>query len=58
MISNGKVNDGILNRVEMAFRAYDPCFACATHCLPGASPIEISIYNKDSSLLKRIGRGI
>ncbi len=58
MISKGKVNDGILNRVEMAFRAYDPCFACATHCLPGASPIEISIYNKDRLLIKRIGRDI
>ncbi|MCC7572151.1 MAG: Ni/Fe hydrogenase subunit alpha [Candidatus Methanofastidiosum sp.] len=58
MISKGKVNDGILNRVEMAFRAYDPCFACATHCLPGTSPIEISIYNKDRSLIKRIGRDI
>jgi len=58
MIKNGKVDDGILNMVEMAFRAYDPCFACATHCLPGTSPIEISIYNNDRSLIKKIGRGI
>lgn len=58
MIKNGKVNDGVLNMVEMAFRAYDPCFACATHCLPGESPIEVLIYNKDRSLLKRIGRNI
>lgn len=55
MISNGKVNDGILNRIEMAFRAYDPCFACATHCLPGKSPFEISIYDKEKNLVKRIG---
>lgn len=55
MIKNGKVNDGILNKVEMAFRAYDPCFACSTHCLPGTSPIEISIYNKDKDLVKKIG---
>jgi len=35
LIKNWKVDDGILNRIEMAFRAYDPCFACATHTLPG-----------------------
>ena len=27
--------EGLLNMVEMAFRAYDPCFGCATHSLPG-----------------------
>lgn len=55
MIKNGKVDDGILNKVEMAFRAYDPCFACSTHCLPGTSPIEISIYDKNKDLVKKIG---
>ena len=29
------VTEGLLNMVEMAFRAYDPCFGCATHSLPG-----------------------
>ena len=55
MIKNGKVDDCILNKVEMAFRAYDPCFACSTHCLPGTSPIEISIYDKNKDLVKKIG---
>jgi F420-non-reducing hydrogenase large subunit len=32
-----------LNRVEMAFRAYDPCMACATHTLPGQMPLEVRI---------------
>ena len=31
-----EVSEGLLNMVEMAFRAYDPCFGCATHSLPGA----------------------
>jgi F420-non-reducing hydrogenase large subunit len=31
VIQEGKVSDGKLNIVEMAFRAYDPCLACATH---------------------------
>jgi len=29
------VTEGLLNRIEMAFRLYDPCFGCATHSLPG-----------------------
>ncbi len=28
------VSEGLLNQVEMAFRAYDPCFGCATHSFP------------------------
>ncbi len=35
MIQNGQVDEGTLNRVEMAFRAYDPCLACAVHVLDG-----------------------
>ncbi|MBI5957420.1 MAG: Ni/Fe hydrogenase subunit alpha, partial [Chloroflexi bacterium] len=30
LIKQGNVNDGILNMIEMAFRAYDPCLSCAT----------------------------
>ncbi len=33
LIHDDKVDQGILNMVEMAFRAYDPCFGCATHLL-------------------------
>lgn len=43
LIKNGNVNEGLLNMVEMAFRAYDPCFGCATHSLPGQMPLEITI---------------
>ncbi len=52
IIKNGKVNNGILNKVEMAFRAYDPCFACATHTLPGGMPMQIDIYNHKNELYK------
>ena len=31
LIKNGRVTDKLLNHVEMAYRAYDPCLACATH---------------------------
>ena len=37
------VSEGMLNMVEMAFRAYDPCFGCATHSLPGRMPLEVTI---------------
>ncbi|KAF0107243.1 MAG: hydrogenase subunit A [Anaerolineaceae bacterium] len=37
------VTEPILNMVEMAFRAYDPCFGCATHSLPGQMPLEVTI---------------
>ncbi len=45
LIHQGKVDDGILNMVEMAFRSYDPCFSCATHSLPGQMPLEIVIHD-------------
>ncbi|HID92479.1 MAG TPA: Ni/Fe hydrogenase subunit alpha, partial [bacterium (Candidatus Stahlbacteria)] len=42
LIKEGKVSDGLLNMIEMGFRAYDPCHACATHSLvPGEIPLEI-----------------
>ncbi len=39
------VTEPLLNMVEMAFRAYDPCFGCATHSLPGQMPLEVTIRN-------------
>lgn len=48
------IEEGLLNRVEMAFRAYDPCFGCATHNLPGQYPLEINIRTHDGKIYKRI----
>jgi F420-non-reducing hydrogenase large subunit len=45
LISAKNVTDGALNKVEMAFRAYDPCHACATHSLPGTMPLVMSVRN-------------
>jgi len=58
VIKKGKVNDGLLNMVEMAFRAYDPCFACATHTLPGGMPLEVDIYDHDKKLYKRLRQNL
>lgn len=43
LIHKGEINEGLLNKVEMAFRAYDPCLSCATHSLPGQMPMQIYI---------------
>lgn len=56
LIRNGEVNDGLLNMVEMAFRPYDPCLACATHSLPGNMPLIINLYNHCGDKLKTITR--
>jgi len=53
-IKGGHISDGILNMVEMAFRAYDPCFACATHNLPGSMPMIVNIYGRDGKMIKQL----
>jgi F420-non-reducing hydrogenase large subunit len=55
LIKGGKVSEGLLNMVEMAFRAYDPCFACATHTLPGKTPLSIRIYNNKGDIIQTVG---
>ena len=56
LIHNGKVDQGVLNKVEMAFRAYDPCFACATHFAVGQMPLKLEIYNNKKQLVKTLSR--
>jgi F420-non-reducing hydrogenase large subunit len=58
LIKGGVVNDGLLNMVEMAFRAYDPCFGCATHSLPGQMPLEVLVKDQDGSIVKRLSQFI
>lgn len=57
MIKEGvEVTEGLLNMIEMSFRAYDPCFSCATHSLPGDMPMIVEIKDADGILLQRIKR--
>jgi len=56
LIKGGEVNDGLLNMVEMGFRAYDPCFACSTHSLPGQMPMVVEVYDSQRGLVRRIER--
>ena len=56
LIKNGEVSDGLLNKVEMAFRAYDPCFGCSTHTLPGEGPLTVEIVDSTGRVVKRLSR--
>jgi len=56
VIRRGQVSEGLLNMVEMAFRAYDPCHACATHALPGQTPLVVSVYDARRKLVHEIRR--
>ncbi|MBM3328892.1 MAG: Ni/Fe hydrogenase subunit alpha [Calditrichaeota bacterium] len=46
LITKGsEITDSVINRIEMAFRAYDPCFGCATHTLAGQMPLEVIVHD-------------
>jgi coenzyme F420-reducing hydrogenase alpha subunit len=56
LIKGPDIKEGLLNRVEMAFRGYDPCLACATHALPGDMPLVINLRDKDRNIIKTLKR--
>jgi F420-non-reducing hydrogenase large subunit len=58
LIKGGKIDDGMLNMVEMAFRAYDPCHACGTHTLPGSMPFAVYVYREDGTLVETVKRHV
>jgi len=54
-IKDGKVTEGILNRVEVAIRCYDPCLSCSSHAL-GHMPLEVTICEPDGSIRQVLRR--
>jgi len=59
LLKKGTVaSEGILNMIEMAFRAYDPCMACATHTLLGQMPLEIIIYDSNKEVIRTISQNL
>lgn len=56
LIKGGNISDGLLNMIEMAFRAYDPCLACGTHALPGQMPLDVCVYDVKGRLVAEIKR--
>jgi NAD-reducing hydrogenase large subunit len=49
------VQEGMLNRVEAAVRAYDPCLSCSTHAI-GQMPIYLEVFDSQGSLLQTVLR--
>jgi NAD-reducing hydrogenase large subunit len=47
-----EITEGMLNRVEVAIRAYDPCLSCATHAL-GRMPLEVTLCDPHGDILQR-----
>jgi F420-non-reducing hydrogenase large subunit len=56
LIHGWNVDEGLLNMVEMAFRAYDPCFACATHFAVGQMPLQVKIFDDEKRLVTVVKR--
>ncbi|MBI4996360.1 MAG: nickel-dependent hydrogenase large subunit, partial [Rhodocyclales bacterium] len=55
-----EVTEGLLNHIEVAIRAFDPCLSCATHAL-GRMPLEVAIVSRDGTpidSLMRDARGV
>lgn len=50
------VTEGTLNMIEMAFRAYDPCFSCATHSLPGQMRMVVNFRDMNGNIIRTIRR--
>lgn len=51
LIKDGKYDQGILNRLEMAIRAYDPCLSCSTHNLDGSLPVKLTIVDSKGQVI-------
>lgn len=52
MTGQSKITEGMMNAVEVAIRAYDPCLSCATHAL-GQMPLELILVDKDNNIIDR-----
>ena len=52
-INGQEITEGLLNHIEVAIRAYDPCLSCATHAL-GQMPLDVTLVAADGSVLDRV----
>jgi len=54
-VKGPEIHEGMLNRVEAAIRAYDPCLSCSTHAV-GQMPIQVDVMNPDGTLRQTLKR--
>ena len=50
-----EITEGMLNEVEVAIRAFDPCLSCATHAL-GKMPLKVSVFDHEGAILQEISK--
>jgi NAD-reducing hydrogenase large subunit len=48
-----QLNEGLLNYIEVAIRAFDPCLSCATHAI-GKMPLEVELVDSGGALIQRL----
>ncbi|HOG80122.1 MAG TPA: nickel-dependent hydrogenase large subunit, partial [Anaerolineaceae bacterium] len=56
-INGQEIREGLLNRVEAAVRAHDPCLSCSTHAI-GQMPMVVNIVDNDGNLIQTLSRGV
>ena len=56
LINGAEISEGLLNMIEMAFRAYDPCNGCATHSLPGSMPLMVRVHDQQKKIIATLRR--
>jgi NAD-reducing hydrogenase large subunit len=54
-VDGKKLSEGMLNRVEAAIRAHDPCLSCSTHAM-GSMPMIVELFDRDGNRLDKIIR--
>jgi len=55
-IDGNEITEGLLNHLEVAVRAYDPCLSCATHAL-GKMPLQVELIDANGGLVDRLTKG-
>jgi NAD-reducing hydrogenase large subunit len=52
-----EITEGLLNHLEVAVRAYDPCLSCATHAL-GKMPLQVEVVSATGEVLNRVSKNM
>lgn len=51
------ITEALLNHLEVAVRAYDPCLSCATHAL-GKMPLQVTLQDMHGKVVDQLTKGI
>ena len=56
-LDGNQLTEPLLNQIEVAIRAYDPCLSCATHAM-GKMPLEITLVNENEEVVDRLEKRV